>query len=174
VHWHGPGSIVTSTVAGRPMMRVFLGQHSQVARARNFVAQALAGFPAADDAVLLTSELAGNALLHTASGHGGTFRVVVHVARHMARVEVHDGGSDTKPDVRSPRAAGESGAGLFLVESLSARWGHDGGPDGRVVWFEMEAGMMAESISATKTAEARYDPRLYVRISRDVRVKLAA
>jgi DNA-binding GntR family transcriptional regulator len=33
---------------------------------------------------------------------------------------------------------------------------------------------MAESSRATETAEARYDPRLYVRISRGVRAKLAA
>jgi DNA-binding GntR family transcriptional regulator len=33
--------------------------------------------------------------------------------------------------------------------------------------------MIADSSSATETAEARYDPRLYVRISRDMRDKLA-
>ena len=34
--------------------------------------------------------------------------------------------------------------------------------------------MMPNSSLTTETAEARYDPRLYVRISRDVREKLGA
>jgi GntR family transcriptional regulator len=33
---------------------------------------------------------------------------------------------------------------------------------------------MADSTSALETAEARYDPRLYVRISRDLRRKLTS
>jgi len=33
---------------------------------------------------------------------------------------------------------------------------------------------MSGPLPATETAEARYDPRLYMRISRDVREKLAA
>ncbi len=77
-------------------------------------------------------------LLHTASGDGGTFRVVVRVAGEMARVEVHDGGSDAAPDAQLPRTAGESGVGLYLVDEIAARWGYDGGPSGRMVWFEVE------------------------------------
>jgi DNA-binding GntR family transcriptional regulator len=34
--------------------------------------------------------------------------------------------------------------------------------------------MMTGSLPAAESAEARYDPRLYVRISRDLREKLAA
>jgi anti-sigma regulatory factor (Ser/Thr protein kinase) len=135
-HW--PGSVVTAPLAECPEVRVFAGERVQVARARDFVAQALSGHPAADDAVLLTSELATNAVLHTASGDGGVFRVVVGMTGKCVRVEVHDGGSDTAPGVRLPRTPEESGAGLYLVEVLADRWGHGTGPDGRVVWFEME------------------------------------
>jgi len=48
---------VTATLAGPPVVRVFNGEHDQVAQARYFVARILAGNPAADDVALLTSEL---------------------------------------------------------------------------------------------------------------------
>jgi anti-sigma regulatory factor (Ser/Thr protein kinase) len=129
---------MTAMLAGPPVVRVFSGERDRVAHARHFVASLLAGHPAADEAVLLTSELATNAVLHTASGRGGFFRVVVCLAGERVRIEVHDGGSDTAPDVHVPSAPEESGSGLFLVASIAARWGHRGGPDGRMVWFEVE------------------------------------
>jgi serine/threonine-protein kinase RsbW len=129
---------VTATLAGPPVVRVFSGERDQVAHARYFVARILAGHAAADEAVLLTSELATNAVLHTTSGNGGVFRVVVCLAGDGVRIEVHDGGSDTAPDVHPPGAPRESGSGLFLVEAIADRWGHHGGPGGRVVWFEVD------------------------------------
>ena len=48
---------MTATLAGPPVVRVFNGEHDQVAQARYFVARILAGNPAADDVALLTSEL---------------------------------------------------------------------------------------------------------------------
>jgi anti-sigma regulatory factor (Ser/Thr protein kinase) len=77
-------------------------------------------------------------VLHTGSGDGGIVRVVVLVAGDRVRVEVHDGGSETAPGVRAPGTPRESGAGMYLVETIAARWGHYGGPGGRVVWFEVE------------------------------------
>ena len=77
-------------------------------------------------------------MVHTASGKGGTFTVVVHPADGTVRVEVHDGGSEASPDLRESGSLAGSGRGLGLVESLAARWGHLGGRDGRVVWFEVD------------------------------------
>ena len=95
------------------------------------------GSPDADDAVLMASELATNALVHTASGSGGRFAVSVYRDGGLARVEVWDGGSATAPVARPGNRDGESGAGLGLVEMLARCWGHRGGPRGRVVWFEV-------------------------------------
>jgi anti-sigma regulatory factor (Ser/Thr protein kinase) len=92
----------------------------------------------ADEAVLLSSELATNALLHSASGAGGTFSVSVLVESGRLRVEVHDLGSATAPVIRRSGQPVESGAGLRIVEMMADRWGFYGKPSGRVVWFEMD------------------------------------
>jgi len=46
---------------------VFRGRPDQVGRARHAITQHLAGHPAAADAALIISELAGNAVLHSNS-----------------------------------------------------------------------------------------------------------
>jgi anti-sigma regulatory factor (Ser/Thr protein kinase) len=62
---------------------VFPGTPQHVGDARRLLAAALPGCPAADDAVLCLSELAGNSVRHSDSGKpGGTFTV---------RAEVRDG-----------------------------------------------------------------------------------
>ena len=93
--------------------------------------------PVADDVILLSRELATNAIRHTASGLGGKFSVCVHVQDGWGRTEVHDLGSDTAPSVRRSGSPGESGAGLRVVETIADRWGFYGGRRCRVVWFEM-------------------------------------
>ena len=97
---------VSAVLAARPKRRVFAGSRDQVRQARDFVARVLGGCPAKDDAVLLASELATNAITHTASGDGGRFTVTVYQAGTWVRVEVHDAGSATTPAARSraPRA----------------------------------------------------------------------
>jgi anti-sigma regulatory factor (Ser/Thr protein kinase) len=119
-------------------MRVFLGSPSQLRDVRAFVEGMITGCPVAGEAVLLASEIAANAIVHTASGKDGTFTVIVVPHAGWVRVEVHDGGSDAEPGVRPPHALEESGNGLYLVEKLATRWGHHGDRHGRVVWFEMD------------------------------------
>jgi anti-sigma regulatory factor (Ser/Thr protein kinase) len=133
----GSGAMKSAEVA-KPGTRVFLGSLREIRSVREFVAEMADGCPAADDLILLASEISANAVVHTASGKGGTFTVVVHPGDAMIRVEVHDGGSDTAPDARSAGEQAGSGRGLGLVEMLATRWGHLGGRDGRVVWFEVE------------------------------------
>jgi anti-sigma regulatory factor (Ser/Thr protein kinase) len=128
---------VSAVLAARQKRRVFAGSRDQVRRAREFVARTLDACPAVADAVLLTSELATNAVTHTGSGDGGHFTVTVYRSGTWARIEVRDAGSATKP-AAWPRVTGaESGYGLELVDLLASRWGHAGGR-GRVVWFELE------------------------------------
>jgi anti-sigma regulatory factor (Ser/Thr protein kinase) len=130
---------MTAVVATRPKRRIFAGSADQVRQARQFVGRVLEAFSFADDAILLVSELASNAVTHTESGRGGKFTVTVYRAGAWARVEVRDEGSATSPVVGTCDEADESGYGLGLVELLADRWGHGGSARGRVVWFELEA-----------------------------------
>ena len=74
--------------------RFFPGRDDQVRLARALTERFHDGHPAADDAVLLISELAANAIAHSASGQpGGTFTLRVQVRDGCVRGEVEDQGS---------------------------------------------------------------------------------
>lgn len=127
----------------RPVRRRFPGLPSQIAYARRFVARQLAASPELTTATLLTSELATNAITHSASGMAtGKFEVCVQVAPGWARVEVRDLGNlaeKPEPQNRDPYDTAEHGRGLDLVEALSSKWGTEPRGDGlgRKVWFEL-------------------------------------
>ena len=90
--------------------REFSGQAEQVAAARRFVASAIhGGGPARDVSRLLVSEAATNAVLHSASGNGGTFSVAYLISDHLLRVEGHDGGGPTSPHRRPDGQVGPRG-----------------------------------------------------------------
>jgi len=117
--------------------RTFPGSPDQVARVREFVRLVLGPEPVVDDAVLLTSELATNAVIHTASGQGGAFDVAVSRYPSAVRVEVHDAGSHQVPMPRPRDHLTEEGRGLGLVSLMADRWGHSEYMDGRSVFFEL-------------------------------------
>jgi len=126
-------------------VRVFAGEPRQVQRVRAFVARALAGCPAREALLTCVSELAANAIAHTASGSGGVFTVeVIRPAAGVALVAVTDAGGPREPAIRrspgsaDPRDLAEGGRGLALVAALSSRWGYrDAGEvGGRTVWAE--------------------------------------
>jgi hypothetical protein len=56
------------------------------------------------------------------------------------RVEVDDAGARTARQRRAHDLEALGGRGLELVDALASRWGTLGGPDGRVVWFELDLG----------------------------------
>jgi anti-sigma regulatory factor (Ser/Thr protein kinase) len=119
--------------------REFSGHAEQVAAARRFVGSAIQGAgPARDVSRLLVSEAATNALLHSASGDGGSFAVEYLISNDLLRVEVHDGGGPSGPRRRVHHPESMTGRGLDLFDALSDRWGVDGSPDGRTVWFELD------------------------------------
>ncbi len=118
-----------------PRRRVFAGEASQARHARRFVKDALDGCPAVDTVVLLADELVTNALIHTRSGHGGLFEVIVWNGSFSACVAVLDGGAEGEPSRAGSDAMRESGRGLTLVDALATRWGHAGDSGGRVTWF---------------------------------------
>lgn len=122
-------------------LRVFQGHPRQVPLVRAFVAAALAGCPARDTLVTCASELAANAIRHTASGAGGLFAVEVRrPAPGVARVAVTDAGGPCEPSVPAdgdPNELAEGGRGLALVAALASDWGHQMVPGGgRTVWAE--------------------------------------
>jgi anti-sigma regulatory factor (Ser/Thr protein kinase) len=121
-------------------MRVFPGESVWLAEARAFVAAALADCPARETLLTCVSELAANAIAHTASGAaGGVFAVEVsRPADGRAMVAVTDAGGPGEPSLRDADELAEDGRGLALVAALASRWGHyrldDGG---RTVWAEV-------------------------------------
>ncbi|WP_245238128.1 ATP-binding protein [Streptomyces roseochromogenus] len=77
-----------------------------------------------DDAVLIASELVGNALRHTA---GGPDCMCVEVYRNVAVLRVHDAGRDvSRVQARSPEESVDqltgNGLGLLLVGELASAW----------------------------------------------------
>jgi anti-sigma regulatory factor (Ser/Thr protein kinase) len=123
---------------GAVLCRLMLpGQPDHVREARRLVAKALGDLhPRRHDAVLMTSELVTNAVLHTNSRRpDGTVMVTVAESAGGVRVEVADSGSElTAPVVRSEVLSAD-GHGLFLVQSLADQWGYLRNEDGTTVWF---------------------------------------
>jgi anti-sigma regulatory factor (Ser/Thr protein kinase) len=119
----------------------FPGEAASVGQARDFVRAVLgAGWPDLDDVLLMVSEIASNAVRHTASSDGSWFDLTVTASGYAARVEVADRGSSSEP--RIPDQSGEvsaltGGRGLRIVDALADRWGARGDELGRVVWFEV-------------------------------------
>ncbi len=86
-----------------------------------------------EDAVLLVSELVGNAVRHTGAR---VFGLRMRHRRGWIRVEVRDP-SRGLPCLMPVQALDVSGRGLFLVDKLADRWGVDLLPRGKTTWFEM-------------------------------------
>ncbi|GGS96818.1 ATP-binding protein [Streptomyces cinerochromogenes] len=87
----------------------------------------------AEDAVLLVSELVGNAVRHTGAR---VFGLRMRRRPGWIRVEVRDP-SRGLPCLMPVQELDVSGRGLFLVDKLSDRWGVDLLPRGKTTWFEM-------------------------------------
>lgn len=89
-------------------------------------------------AELLLSELVTNALIHTRNGAV----VTVTSAQARLRVEVRDFLTGQEPTPYVPNADdGTHGRGLLLVQSLADSWGVTAQALGKVVWFELDAGI---------------------------------
>ena len=117
--------------------RVFPGKAEQVRDVRRWVREALPPCPARDDAEAIASELAANAVVHTASGQpGGTFAAYLAWSPDRARIVIADGGAATGP-VLVRDSAGERQRGLAVVDSLAITWAHVGGGDCRWTWADV-------------------------------------
>lgn len=132
-----------------------------VAAARRFVRdtlqewsvadEAAAGSGLVDDAVLLTSELVTNSVVHA----GTTVQVVCRLAENEVEVVVADGDpAGLLPEPRTDDgylpAERTSGRGLLLPAALASAWGVTYGRAAKAVWFRLGL--------STENAGDRTDP----------------
>ncbi|QUX27306.1 ATP-binding protein [Nocardiopsis akebiae] len=132
----------------RPELRRYLGRFpcalSAVKDARDWLSRRmeLARTPdsPARDALLILSELATNALLHSPAGaRGGAFLVSLFASTRCLRVSVR-GCDDTRILALHAVPAdpgSEHGRGLFLVDALADTWGVEHTPQGPAVFFTL-------------------------------------
>ena len=117
--------------------QAFAGVTAAPAHARMFVIDVLSKWGRSDlidDAVLVVSELATNAVIHGRS----EFSVQIRRTGSNVRLEVVDDSShEPCPTAASQFAAG--GRGLSLVAAVSREWGFDRIDDGKSVWAEFDA-----------------------------------
>jgi anti-sigma regulatory factor (Ser/Thr protein kinase) len=128
--------------AVHPTVRAaYPADRTAVARARRFVRETLAGWgahDAIDDAVLLTSELATNAVIHART----PFEVICRTAGASVQIEVVDG--DTTRVLPAPGNGDDpnrvSGRGLLMPVMLAAEWGVSYAVTSKTVWFRLGTG----------------------------------
>lgn len=110
---------------------------ASAADARYFVRRALsaANHPAlVEVALLLTSELVTNAVVHCRS----EVELIVEPTPLGVRVAVHDRDVEHLPVLRERGGCEEGGRGIFLVAALAGRWGAEPVTSGKWVWFEVD------------------------------------
>jgi CheY-like chemotaxis protein len=109
---------------------------SSAAAAREFVRETVADWglePVLDDALLVASELATNAVMHAHSA----CRIRLTLTPSSLRIDVIDMGAGT-PEPQPESITEEHGRGLHLIGALTTAWGLEVVPgEGKVVWAEI-------------------------------------
>lgn len=103
---------------------------------RRFVDQTVTEWeldPMRDDARLIATELAANAILHARTAFKVTLR---SNGFGFLRIEVRDDNS-RMPAPAGPPEGATSGRGLGVVSALAASWGSQQDGEGKVVWAEI-------------------------------------
>jgi anti-sigma regulatory factor (Ser/Thr protein kinase) len=119
-------------------MLVLPGRPESAAAARDFARKALAGYPAADEAITALNEMVTNAVQHSRSGlPGGTLEVRLTVTAASVLAEVVDSGPLGIAPTASPESFAERGRGLAIVEALTRAWGSAGNG---LWWFWLPLG----------------------------------
>ncbi len=101
-----------------------------------------------DDAVLVATELATNAVLHA----GGMTAVRVDTIAGGVRIEVHDR-TRIPPVLARTSDDAMTGRGLHLVGALSTRWEAEPTAAGKMVWAELSGWTKADPASAGELIE---------------------
>jgi anti-sigma regulatory factor (Ser/Thr protein kinase) len=99
--------------------------------------------PERADALVVVSELVGNALRHARPLENGMVRVMWRLLPDEVEVAVADGGAPTAPRADRPPFAALSGRGLGIVDALSETWGVEGaGTHHQLVWAVVPRGTL--------------------------------
>lgn len=115
--------------------QAFPAEPKDLSRARQFVVDTLRSWSlgrVADDAAIIVSELATNAILHAASD----FVVALSLQSDCVRLSVRDASAEL-PVTRAPSPSTISGRGLILISALADSWGTESVDDGKVVWVDL-------------------------------------
>lgn len=132
--------LLTPAISASGVTRAFEAEPGQVRLIRAFVAEYARGYPFLDDLLLAVTELAANAIEHSAPAADGTISVTVTVGAGTTLVAVTDGGNPrSTPHVRPPREDAEGGRGLYLVATVAERWGFTRDPGASTTWCEFGA-----------------------------------
>ncbi|GJF23266.1 ATP-binding protein [Streptomyces sp. HO565] len=144
-----PASASAAVAGGRQVRRLtFDDQSGVVPLARDFTREALYAWgwlpsatadqrAAAEDVLLVVSELVTNACLHAE----GPDELSITCDKKVIRLEVSDRGAG-QPAPRTPHRAGRPGGhGMFIVQRLCLDWGvvRTPGVAGKRVWAELGA-----------------------------------
>jgi anti-sigma regulatory factor (Ser/Thr protein kinase) len=97
------------------------------------------------DVRLLVSELVTNALRHAGLGDEERIALAVKVNPTDVRVEVTDHGRGFDPQTVPTDPEAAEGWGLYLVATLSDRWGVDSDGDATRVWFELDRDRVSQA-----------------------------
>lgn len=121
----------------RTWQQAFPGTPEQLRQVRAALRTVMDGCAATDDLVLLVSEMAANAIVHSASGGpDGTFTVRVrHVHGDYVDAAVRDAGSDWDGEIASAACHPH---GLYLLLALADACGTVGSARSRTVWFRLD------------------------------------
>ncbi|MFJ3226150.1 SpoIIE family protein phosphatase [Streptomyces sp. NPDC086783] len=123
----------------RTMVTVAQAEPERVAGARQQLRELLHDWACddqVDSAVLMTSEMVTNVLVHTDADALLVAQLSGDTGERRLRVEVTDG-SDDLPHKRRPGELASSGRGLVLMELLADAWGVDPRGQGKSIWFEL-------------------------------------
>jgi anti-sigma regulatory factor (Ser/Thr protein kinase) len=131
---------VTAQKAPVTFQRAYPGAASEVRQVRADLAAVAEGCPAAGELILLASELATNAIMHSRSGEPGAAFTVRAEFRHgdHAWLEVEDQGGDwTARD--DDDQDDERGRGLAIVAAIAGNgnWGIKNGDTRCTVWARL-------------------------------------
>ncbi|MFI1304600.1 ATP-binding protein [Streptomyces sioyaensis] len=126
-------------MSGRTHSKRFRARKDSIAAARLHVRAILTEWKLGgliEDSILITSELATNAVLH-AKGTGDYFELALRRRNGVLVLEVADSYQWQMPELHKPALYDLSGRGLFLVDALSENWGVRPRTPGKTVWAHL-------------------------------------
>ena len=141
------GEIVGPKPAVPGVVRTFAFSRDAPALARHFAVATLRGWGARDledDAALVVTELAANAILHAHTA----FTVILSARGDLLRISVRDASPLDGPELRPTPLHG-----LGAVDAMASRWGVESlGHAGKTVWVDLPRWLWTSGFGASTTS----------------------